>query len=62
MTSIHLPPGTKVDSEDLRIPLQYMDHLEKLEVQLSIKIKPLLQIGEMKDLTVHVPKSSVHCV
>jgi len=56
VTSLRLPPGTKVDSEDLRISLQYMDHLEKLEVQLSTKLKPLLQIGELKDLTVHVPK------
>ena len=33
-----------------------MEHLEKLEVQLSTNIKPLLQIDELKELTVHVPE------
>ena len=31
-----------------------MEHLEKLEVQLSTDIEPLLRIGGLKELTVHV--------
>jgi len=33
-----------------------MEHLEKLEVQLSTDIKPLLEIKGLKELTVHVPE------
>ena len=55
VTNLRLSPGTKLDSEELRMALQYTNHLEKLEVQLSTDIKPLLQIGKLKDLTVHVP-------
>ena len=53
---LNLPPETKIDSEELKTALRYMEHLEKLEVQLSTDIKPLLQIGGLKELTVHVPK------
>ena len=55
ITSLCLSPAAKLDSVELRIALQYTDHLENLEVQLSTNIKPLLQIVELKDLTVHVP-------
>jgi len=51
-----LPPVTELDSKELRLAVQHMKHLEKLEVQLSTDIKPLLQIGGLKELTVHVPK------
>ena len=51
-----LPPVTELDSKELRLAVQHMEHLEKLEVQLSTDIKPLLQIGGLKELTVHVPK------
>ena len=54
---LSLLPGTvNVDFDELRIAVQHMEHLEKLEVQLSTDVKPLLQIGGLKELTVHVPK------
>ncbi|XP_065907294.1 uncharacterized protein [Dysidea avara] len=56
VTQLSLPPETKIDSEELRLAVQHMKHLEKLEVQLCTGIKPLLQIGGLKGLTVHVPK------
>ena len=56
LTQLSLPPQTKLDSEELRLAVQHMDHLEKLEVQLSTDIKPLLLIGGLKGLTVHVPE------
>ena len=56
VTQLSLPPITKLDSEELKLAVQHMEHLEKLEVQLSTDIKPLLQIGGLKELTVHVPK------
>jgi len=56
VTSLRLSPGTKLDSEELGIVLRYTNHLEELEVQLSTDIKPLLRIGELKDLTIHVPE------
>ena len=54
LTQLYLPPGTKLDSEELRLAVQHMKHLKKLEVQLSTDIKPLLQIGGLKELTVYV--------
>jgi len=56
VTQLSLPPGTKLNSEELRLAVQHMEHLEKLKVQLSTDIKPLLQIGGLKELTVHVPE------
>ena len=56
VTQLSLPPVTKLDSEELRLAVQHMKHLEKLEVQLSTDIKPLLQIVGLKELTVHVLK------
>ena len=56
VTQLCLPPEDEVDLNELRIAVQQMDHLEKLEVQLSADIKPLLQIGGLKELTVHVLK------
>ena len=57
VTQLSLPPGTKIDSEELRLAVQHMEHLEKLEVQLSPAIKPLLQISGLKELTIHVPEA-----
>ena len=54
LIQLNLPPGTKLDSEELRLAVQHMKHLEELEVQLSTDIKPLLQIGGLNELTVHV--------
>jgi len=51
---LRLPPETKLDSEELRLAVQHMELLEKLEVQLSTDIEPLLRIGGLKELTVHV--------
>ena len=56
VTELSLPPVTEFDPEKLRLRIQHMERLEKLEVQLSTDIKPLLQIGGLKELTVHVPK------
>ena len=56
VTELRLPPGSELDSEDLKLAVQHMEHLEKLEVLLSTDIKPLLQIGGLKELTVHVSK------
>jgi len=58
VTQLSLPPGTTVDCEELRIAVQHMKHLEKLEVQLASDIKPLLQISGLKELTVHIPEES----
>ena len=54
VTQLSLPSVTKVDSKMLRIAVQHMNRLEKLQVQLSTDIKPLFQIGWLKELTVHV--------
>ena len=51
------PPGTKLDPKQLGIALQSMGKLETLEVQLSSDIKPLLQIGRLRELTVHIKVS-----
>ena len=56
VTQLSLPSGTKIDSEELRLAVQHMEHLESLEAQLSTDIKPLLKIGGLKELTVHVPE------
>ena len=45
-----------MDCEELRIAVLHMKHLEKLEVRLVADIKLLLQIGGLKELTVHVPR------
>jgi len=56
VTQLSLPPGmmTKLDSEQLGIALRTMNYLENLEVQLSGDIKPLLQTGRLRELTVHI--------
>jgi len=51
---LSLPAETEIDSEQLRIAVQHMKNLEKLEVQLSTDINPLLLIDGLKELTVHV--------
>ena len=56
VTELSLPPVTHLDSEQLRIAVHHMKHLEKLEVQLSTDINPLLLIDGLKELTVHVPQ------
>jgi len=56
VTQLSLPPVTKLDPEELRLAVQNMENLEKLEVRLSTDIKPLLQIGGLKELTVYIPK------
>ena len=45
-----------MDVDELRLAVQHIEHVEKLEVKLSTDIKLLLQIGRLKELTVHVPK------
>ena len=52
VTELRLPPGSKLSCKQLEI-LQSMEQLEKLEVLLSSDFKPLLQIGRLKELTVH---------
>jgi len=47
-----------VDAEELRLAIQHMKHLEKLEVELNTSIEPVLQMGRLKELTLHV--SNVH--
>jgi len=55
VTQLSLPSVMiKLGSEQLEIALQMMSYLENLEIQLSSKIKPLLQIGRLRELTVHV--------
>ena len=56
VTQLSLPPETTLDSEELRITVQHMEHLEKLEVQLSTDIKPLLLIGGLKE------NNTIRCV
>jgi len=56
VTHLSLPAETELDSEQLRIAVQQMKNLVKLEMQLSSDIKPLLLIGGLKELTVHVPE------
>ena len=56
VTQLSIPPVTEIDSEELRLAVQHVKHLEQLEVQLSTDIKPLLQIDGLNELTVHVPK------
>ena len=54
---LSLPLGSiNVDLDELRLAVQHTEHLEKLEVKLSTDIKLLLQIGRLKELTVHVAK------
>ena len=53
VVKLNLPPETKIES---KTALQCMELLEKLEVQLSTDIKPLLQFDGLKELTVRVPK------
>jgi len=53
---LSLPPGTRLDAEVLRLAVQHMEHLEKVKVQLSSEIIPLLEISGLKELTVHVPE------
>ena len=54
VSQLSLAPGTKLDSKQLGIAAQSMEYLEKLEVQLSTDIKPLLQISKLSELTVHI--------
>ena len=54
VTQLSLPVGTELDSEQLRIAVQHMENLEKLEMQLSTDINPLLHIDGLKELTIHV--------
>ena len=54
LTQLSLPPETKFDSKQFKLAVQHMESLEKLEIQLSTDIEPLLQIGGLKELTVHV--------
>lgn len=56
VTELRLPLEAELDLGKLKNALQHMQHLEKLEVQLSTNINPLLRIGGLKELTVHVPK------
>ena len=56
VTTLNLPPGTELDSEQLRAAVQHMEHLEKLEVQSNTDIGSLLQISGLKELTVISPK------
>ena len=51
--------STEIHSEELKIALSYMAHLEKLEIQFCTDIKPLFHVGKLKDLSVHVPEE--HC-
>jgi len=54
VTSLGLPLSLKIDCEELKIALKYMEHLENLEVQLCTDIEPLFHIGKLKNLTVHI--------
>jgi len=54
VTQLTLPPETKFDSKQFKLAVEHMDCLEKLQVQLSNDIEPLLQIDGLKELTVHV--------
>ena len=56
VTQLCLPPTTTVDLEELAIAVEHMASLEKLEVQLSSDIEPLLDIDGLKEMTVHVPE------
>ena len=56
VTDLNLPVVTELDSEQLRIAVQHMKRLKKLEVQLSTDIKPLLLIDGLEELLVHVSK------
>jgi len=56
VTQLCLPSATALDSEELAIAVEHMAKLEMLEVQLSSDIEPLLEIGSLKELTVHVPE------
>jgi len=56
VTQLRLPPATTIDSKELAVAVEHMIRLEKLEVQLSSGIEPLLEIGRLKELTVHVPE------
>ena len=49
---LRLPPGTKLNCKQLDIILS-MKQLEKLEILLSSDFKPLLEIGRLRELTVH---------
>ena len=52
VTELCLSPMTKLDSKRFDIAAKLMEHLERLEVQLSTDIKPLLQMGKLRVLTV----------
>jgi len=58
VTQLSLAPVTKLDSKRLGTATSQMEYLEKLEVQLSTNIKPLLQMGKLSELTVHVKMAS----
>ena len=56
---LHLPPRSKLDLKQVKSIAQKMQVLEKLEVQLSVDCKLLLQIGgRLKELTVHIPQQA----
>ena len=64
VTQLILPTRAKLDTEQLKVAVQHMEHLEKLEVYLIDEyVDPLLQIeGRPKELTVHIPpKSQILC-
>ena len=56
VTQLILPAVTKLDLRKLNRVAQHMRGLEKLEVQLSSDIKPLLLIQGLKELAVQVPE------
>ena len=56
VTDLSLPVVTELDSKQLKTAVQHIKHLNKLEVQLSTDIKPLLLIDGLEQLVVHVSK------
>ena len=55
ITHLTLPAVTELDLDKLKRVVKYMTNLEKLEVRLSTYyIEPLLLIGGLKELTIHV--------
>ena len=56
VTQLILPAVTKLDLRKLNRVAQHLRGLEKLEVQLSSDIKPLLLIQGLKELAVQVPE------
>jgi len=53
LTHLSLPPGTKLDFENLRTALQHMKSLTHLEVNLGTASKPF-SISRLEKLTLHV--------